>query len=73
MHPGCASHTPPDRSKKTAVGAFTRLGIPDKFAPIGLHEDIMSILGIDSNGIINAVREAMNKDFEEDDNWEDDV
>ena len=33
----------------------------------------MSILGIDSNGIINAVREAMNKDFEEDDNWEDDV
>ena len=53
--------------------AFTRLGIPDKFAPIGLHEDIMSILGIDSNGIINAVREAMNKDFEEDDNWEDDV
>ncbi|MGN1169784.1 MAG: transketolase C-terminal domain-containing protein, partial [Acutalibacteraceae bacterium] len=53
--------------------AFTRLGIPDKFAPIGLHEDIMSILGIDCNGIINAVREAMNKDFEEDDNWDDEV
>ena len=53
--------------------AFTRLGLQDKFAPIGLHEDIMSMLGIDSNGIINAVREAMNKDFEEDDNWDDEV
>ena len=53
--------------------AFTRLGIQDKFAPIGLHEDIMSMLGIDCNGIINAVREAMNKDFEEDDDWDDEV
>lgn len=53
--------------------AFTRLGLQDKFAPIGLHEDIMSMLGIDCNGIIAAVREAMNKDFEEDDNWDDDV
>ncbi len=53
--------------------AFTRLGIQDQFAPIGLHEDIMSILGIDCNGIINAIRETMNKDFEEDDNWDDEV
>ena len=53
--------------------AFTRLGLQDKFAPIGLHEDIMSMVGIDCNGIIAAVREAMNKDFEEDDNWDDDV
>ena len=53
--------------------AFTRLGLQDKFAPIGLHEDIMSMLGIDANGIANAVLEAMNKDFEEDDNWDDDV
>ena len=53
--------------------AFTRLGLNDTFAPIGLHEDIMSMLGIDCNGIINAVREAMNKDFEEDDDWDDEV
>ena len=53
--------------------AFTRLGLQDKFAPIGLHEDIMSMVGIDCNGIVAAVREAMNKDFEEDDNWDDDV
>ena len=51
--------------------AFKKLGHQDKFAPIGLHEDIMSEVGIDSNGIINAIREVMKADFEEDDNWED--
>ena len=49
--------------------AFKRLGHQDHFAPIGLHEDIMSIVGIDSNGIVNAVRETMKMDFEEDDDW----
>lgn len=53
--------------------AFKKLGLQDKFAPIGLHEDIMSILGIDSNGIIEAVREVMKSDFELDDNWDDEV
>ena len=51
--------------------AFKKLGVQDQFAPIGLHEDIMSVLGIDANGIIEAVREVMKKDFEEDDNWDD--
>lgn len=51
--------------------AFKMLGHQDQFAPIGLHEDIMSEVGIDTNGIINAIREVMNKDFEEDDNWDD--
>lgn len=51
--------------------AFKMLGHQDKFAPIGLHEDIMSEVGIDANGIIAAVREVMKKDFEEDDNWDD--
>ncbi len=50
--------------------AFKSLGHPD-FAMIGLQEDIMSDVGIDANGIIAAVREVMNKDFEEDDNWDD--
>ena len=53
--------------------AFKKLGHQDKFAPIGLHEDIMNYVGIDSNGIINAVRETMQMDFEEDDNWDDEV
>ncbi|MBQ6266303.1 MAG: transketolase family protein [Clostridia bacterium] len=51
--------------------AFRKLGHPDKFAPIGLHEDIMAEVGIDSNGIIAAVRDVMKMDFEEDDNWDD--
>lgn len=51
--------------------AFKMLGHQDKFAPIGLHEDVMSEVGIDANGIIAAVREVMKKDFEEDDNWDD--
>ena len=33
----------------------------------------MSEVGIDANGIIAAVREVMKADFEEDDNWDDDV
>ncbi|MDR2525035.1 MAG: transketolase family protein [Oscillospiraceae bacterium] len=53
--------------------AFKRLGAQDQFAPIGLHEDIMSILGIDSNGITEAVRTVMKMDFELDDNWDDEV
>lgn len=53
--------------------AFKKLGHQDAFAPIGLHEDIMNAVGIDSNGIINAVRETMKMDFEEDDNWDDEV
>lgn len=53
--------------------AFQKLGFQDAFAPIGLHEDIMSIAGIDSNGIIASVREVMGKDFELDEDWNDEV
>jgi len=51
--------------------AFKKLGVQDSFAPIGLHEDIMSMLGIDANGIIEAVRAAMHADFEADEDWGD--
>ena len=53
--------------------AFKKLGVPDKFAPIGLHEDIMAELGIDANGIIEAVREVMHADFELDEDWDDEM
>lgn len=53
--------------------AFERLGVPGCFCKIGLHEDLMSMYGIDTNGIIGKVREMMGRDFEEDDNWEDEV
>lgn len=53
--------------------AFQRLGIPDVFSIIGLHEDLMSHYGIDTNGIVASVRELMGRDFEENENWEDEV
>jgi transketolase len=53
--------------------AFKRLAVPDIFAKIGLHEDLMAYYKIDANGIIDAVREVIGKDFEEDDNWDDEV
>ena len=52
--------------------AFKMLGHKG-FAMIGLQEDIMADAGIDANGIIASVREMMNADFEEDDNWDDEV
>jgi transketolase len=53
--------------------SFKRLGIPDCFSIIGLHEDLMAHYGIDENGIMAAVREIMGKDFEADENWDDEV
>jgi transketolase len=53
--------------------SFKRLGIPDCFSIIGLHEDLMAHYGIDANGIVAAVREIMGKDFEADENWDDEV
>lgn len=52
---------------------FRRLGIPDVFSIIGLHEDLMAYYKIDTNGILDAVREVMGMDFEENDNWEDEM
>ena len=53
--------------------SFRRLGVPDCFSIIGLHEDLLAHYGIDENGIAAAVRETMGKDFEADENWEDEV
>jgi transketolase len=53
--------------------SFRRLGIPDTFSIIGLHEDLMAHYGIDENGIAAAAREVMGKDFEADENWDDEV
>ncbi len=52
---------------------FRRLGIPDCFSIIGLHEDLMARYGIDENGIAAAAREVMGKDFEDDESWDDEV
>lgn len=53
--------------------AFQSLGIPDTYSIIGLHEDLMAYYKIDTNGILENVRALMGRDFEEDENWEDEV
>lgn len=53
--------------------AFKKAGIPDTFTIIGYPEDILNHYGIDTDGMVAAVREVMGRDFEEDENWEDEV
>lgn len=53
--------------------AFRTLGIPDEWARIGQPEDLYAIYGYDENGIVAAVRDLMRVDFDEDDDWDDEV
>ena len=53
--------------------AFTKVGLQDEYAEIGYPEDLYSHYKLDTDGIIEKVREIMGKDFEEDDNWDDEV
>ena len=53
--------------------AFEKMGIKDTFAAVGYPEDLYSYYKLDADGIIEKVREIMGKDFEEDDDWEDEV
>ncbi len=53
--------------------AFMKCGIPDTFSIIGLHEDLMARYKIDCNGILEQARALMGRDFEDDDDWEDEV
>lgn len=53
--------------------AFQRVGIPDTFCPHGYPEDLMNLYKIDTDGIIEKVREIMGRDFEADEDWEDEV
>lgn len=53
--------------------AFEKVGIPDCFCIVGYPEDLQNFYQLDIDGIIGKVREVMGKDFEEDDDWEDEV
>ncbi len=53
--------------------AFEKVGIPDCFCIVGYPEDLYSHYKLDANGIIEKVRAVMGKDFEEDENWDDEV
>lgn len=53
--------------------AFEKIGLQDEYAEIGYPEDLYSYYKLDADGIIEKVREIMGKDFEEDENWDDEV
>jgi len=53
--------------------AFEKVGLQDEYAEIGYPEDLYSYYKLDADGIIEKVREIMGKDFEEDENWDDEV
>jgi transketolase len=53
--------------------AFDKIGIPDEFSLVGYPEDLYAHYKLDANGIIEKVREVMGKEFEETEDWEDEV
>jgi transketolase len=50
---------------------FRKHGIQDEFAMIGYAEDLYAHYGLDSNGIVDKVREMMGMEFEADEDWND--
>jgi transketolase len=50
---------------------FRKHGIEDEFALIGYAEDLYAHYGLDSNGIVDKVREMMGLDFETGEDWND--
>jgi transketolase len=53
--------------------AFHKVGLPDCFAPHGYPEDLMNLYKIDTDGICETVRELMGREWEDDEDWEDEV
>ncbi len=53
--------------------AFEKLGLQDEFSLVGYPEDLYAHYKLDTNGIIDKVREVMGRDFEEDEDWDDEV
>lgn len=51
--------------------AFQKAGIPDEYTIIGYPEDILHYNKVDTDGVLEKVREVMGRDFEEDEDWED--
>ena len=49
-----------------------KLGVPDEYSIIGLHEDLMSHYGYDVNGIVAKARDIMGVEIEEDNDWDND-
>ncbi len=53
--------------------AFKKVGIPNTYAIVGYPDDLLAYYKMDANGLIETVNEIMQKDFEEDEDWEDEA
>ena len=53
--------------------AFHKLGLQDEYSLVGYPEDLYSHYKLDADGIIETVREMMSIEFEEDEDWDDEV
>lgn len=53
--------------------AFDKLGLPDTYSLVGYPEDLYAHYGLDVNGITDKVRSLLQVEFEEDEDWEDEV
>ncbi|MBN2310937.1 MAG: transketolase family protein [Candidatus Hydrogenedentes bacterium] len=53
--------------------AFRRAGLCDEYSMIGYPEDILNRYRLDTDGIVENVREMLGVEFEEDEDWEDEV
>lgn len=59
------------RSGKGCV--LRKLGLQDTFSPHGSPEDLQHMNKIDADGIEETIQEVMKMDFEQDEDWEDEV
>ncbi len=53
--------------------AFRKVGLPDCYSEVGYPEDLYTHYKLDADGIMETVREVMQIEFEEDEDWEDEV
>jgi transketolase len=53
--------------------AFTKVGIPRTYAIVGYPDDLLGYYKMDANGLIDTINEIMQRDFEEDEDWEDEA
>jgi len=53
--------------------AFRKVGIQDTFTIVGYPEDLQHYYKIDTDGILENVRDLMGLEFEADEDWEDEV
>lgn len=53
--------------------AFKKLGYQDQFAIVGYPEDLLHLYKLDGDGILEAIGLILKQDFEQDEDWEDEI